>query len=126
MTSASSSLHQLIPAIERYFELMYDCDVSKFYDVFHETAALNGIRDGKMTVWPAAHYREVLATRKSPKSLNAQRGEKILLTDIVSDDQAFAKVRVIINGTTFVDYLTYLKVADNWKIAFKAYHVEAS
>lgn len=124
MSDALSKTDELLAAVQRYFTLMYDCDVSKFYDVFHASAALNGLREEAINEWPAAHYHDVLAKRQSPKSLAAARNDEILLVDFASDSQAFVKVRVLISGTTFVDYLTYLKTADGWKIAFKAYHVE--
>lgn len=119
-----STIVELVPALQSYFDLMYDCDVSKFDRVFHVTANLNGLRDGQINNWTAQHYRDVLAQRESPQALRAERREEILLVDFVSPTQAFAKVRVLINGTVFVDYLTYLKVGGDWKIAFKAYHVE--
>lgn len=122
--TASSMPTDLLAAVQRYFELMYDCDVTGFYDVFHDSAHLNGLRDGAINDWPAAHYRDVLAKRQSPKSQQAARRDEILLIDIASLDQAVVKVRVLINGTTFVDHLTYLKTGNDWKIAFKAYHVE--
>jgi len=124
MTMSSIPTDGLFTAVQRYFELMYDCDVGSFYDVFHESAHLNGLRDGAINDWPAAHYRDVLTKRPSPKSQQAARQDEILLVDIASPDQAVVKVRVLINGTTFVDHLTYLRTGNDWKIAFKAYHVE--
>jgi hypothetical protein len=82
------------------------------------------LREGAINEWSAAHYRDVLSKRESPKSLGAKRRDEVLLIDFASPNQALVKVRVLINETTFVDYLTYLKTADDWKIAFKAYHVE--
>lgn len=124
MTKTLSTPTELLEAVQRYFELMYDCDVSKFDSVFHSTAALNGLRDGAINEWTAAHYRDVLSKRESPKSLKAERREELLLVDFASPNQALVKVRVLINGTAFVDHLTYLKTGDDWKIAFKAYYAE--
>lgn len=126
MSETPSTTAELLDAVQRYFALMYDCDVSKFDSVFHPTAALNGLRDGAINEWPATQYRDVLAKRESPKSLGAERREAVLLIDVASPNQALVKVRVLINGTTFVDHLTYLKTGDGWKIAFKAYHVEST
>lgn len=124
MTKTSSTTTELLGSVQGYFELMYDCDVSKFDSVFHSSATLNGLRDGAINEWSAAHYRDVLSKRESPKSLGAARREEMLLVDFASPNHALVKVRVLINGTTFIDYLTYLKTGDDWKIAFKAYHVE--
>ena len=112
-------------AVQLYFDLMYDCDVAKFDRVFAPTSQLHGFREGKMTCWPAAQYKEVLAGRQSPKSTGASREEQILLLDVASPTQALAKVRVRIGKAVFVDYLSYHKVDGNWRITSKAYHLES-
>ena len=124
MLKAPSPTAELLDAVQCYFQLMYDCDVLKFDDVFHPSAALTGLRDDAINEWSAAHYRDVLSKRESPKSLGADRHEEVLLVDFASPNQALVKVRVLINKTIFVDYLTYLKTGDGWRVAFKAYHVE--
>ena len=116
--------HDLTEAVQRYFDLMYDADLAGFDRVFRPTAQLHGFREGEMTMWPAATYKEVLANRPSPKSLNAPRHEEILLLDFASSTQAMVKVRVRIGRTVFVDYLSYHRIDDDWLITAKAYHVE--
>lgn len=120
----NKNLRALTQSVGRYFDLMYDCDVSRFDRVFRNTANLHGYRDGAMTVWPAEVYRDILAKRTSPKSLAAPREEEILLIDFASDTQAFIKLRVRINNLVFVDYLTWHLFDGEWLITAKAYHVE--
>jgi hypothetical protein len=126
MSASAETVAQFSEAIQRYFDLMYDCDVSRFDQVFHPTAQLHGVRDGALTVWPAATYREVLSKRQAPKSVGAPRQDEILLIDFTSPDQALAKVRVRIHQNVFVDYLTFLKIDGEWRITAKAFHVERS
>jgi hypothetical protein len=116
---------ELTDAVQLYLDLMYDGDVGKFDRVFGATSQLHGFRDGKMTCWPAAQYKEILAGRKSPQALGAPREEQILLLDVASPTQALAKVRVRINDMVFVDYLSYHKIDGDWLITSKAYHREA-
>ena len=118
-------VRDLTAAVHAYFELMYDCDVSRFGQVFAATSQLHGFRNGEMTVWPAHTYKDVLAKRASPKSQNAGRRDEILLMDFASPTQALVKVRVKIAGTQFVDYLTYHKIDGAWLITGKGYHVES-
>jgi Putative lumazine-binding len=115
---------ELTEAVQLYLDLMYDGDVKKFDRVFASTSQLHGFRGGKMTCWPAAQYKEVLAGRKSPKALGSPREEQILLLDFASLTQALAKVRVRINDMVFVDYLSYHKLGEQWIITSKAYHRE--
>jgi len=116
--------HDLTEAVQRYFDLMYDADLAGFDRVFRSTAQLHGFREGEMSMWPAATYKEMLATRPSPKSLSAPRHEEILLLDFASPTQAMVKVRVRIGKVVFVDYLTYHRIDGNWLITGKAYHIE--
>ncbi len=118
-------IQEMTAALELYCNLMYDCDVANFDRVFAATAQLHGFREGQMSCWGAAQYKEILAGRKSPKALGAARGDQILMLDFSSDTQALAKVRVQINDMTFVDYLSYHKVNGQWLVTSKAYHREA-
>src|SRR5262245_5849954 len=106
----------LASAVQKYFDLMYDCDVSKFSDIFYETSQLHGYRDGEMTKWGMQEYHDILAGRQSPKSLGAPREEAILFMDFASPTQALVKVRVRINAMMFVDYLTYHLIDGAWRI----------
>ena len=114
----------LTNAVQRYFDLMYDSDVTRFDRVFRSSAQLHGFREGKMTMWPAATFKEIIAGRPSPKSQNAPRQEEILLVDFASSEQALVKVRVRINAIVFVDYLAYHRVDGDWLITSKSFHVE--
>jgi hypothetical protein len=122
--SDNVAIKGLLVAVQRYFDLMYDCDVSKFAQVFWTTSQLHGFRDGNMTVWPYDTYKDVLSKRQSPKNQNAPREENVLLVDFASASQALVKVRVRIGATHFIDYLTYHLIEGEWLITSKAYHVD--
>src|SRR5262245_49692743 len=92
----------LMPAIQRYLDLIYDSHLTHFDQVFRSTAQLHGFQQGKMQMMTAAAFKDLMASRPSPKSLNAPREEEILLVDFASSTQALAKVRVRINRTVFV------------------------
>jgi hypothetical protein len=124
ITMPKTETGELTDAVQLYLDLMYDCDVGKFDKVFAATSQLHGFREGRMTCWPAAQYKEVLAARKSPRALGAPREEQVLLLDFTSPTQALAKVRVRIHDMVFVDYLSYHKVGGRWLITSKAYHRE--
>jgi len=112
-------------AVRRYFDLMYDSDLSHFDRVFRSTAQLHGIRNGEMRLLTTETYRDALARTPSPRSQNAPREEEILLMDVASPSQALVKVRVRINAIVYVDYLSYHHVDGDWLITSKAFHVES-
>jgi Putative lumazine-binding len=115
----------LMRAVERYFDLMHEADVSIFDRVFQPTAQLHGLRDGAIRVLTAEAYRKILASTPSPRSLGAPREDALLLLDVTSCDQALAKVRVRINAIVYVDYLSYHHVDGDWFVTSKAFHVES-
>ena len=122
----SAQFTGLTEALQKYFDLMFDCDTSKFDQVFRSTAQLHGFRDGQMVVWSAETYRAILNKRRSPKSLNAIRADEIMLIDFASSTEALAKVRVRIANMVFVDFLTWHYVDDKWLITSKGFHVESN
>ena len=120
-----SCFTDLTHAVQKYFDLMYDCDTARFDQVFRSTVQLHGFRDGQMVAWSASTYRDILDKRQSPKSLNSPRADEILLVDFSSATQAFVKVRVRINAMVFVDYLTWHSIDGEWLITSKGFHVES-
>jgi Putative lumazine-binding len=114
----------LLAAVERYFALMYDNDVSRFDQVFAPSAQLHGLRDGELKLIPAADYRSNLASRPSPQSKHAPRLQEVLLVDFASPTQAVVKVRVRIDAQQFLDYLSWHQVDGAWRITAKSFHVE--
>jgi Putative lumazine-binding len=120
----SNDVEGLLAAVRRYFDLMYDSDLARFDRVFAATAQLHGFREGRLTVWSAAQFKEVMASRPSPQALKAPREEAILSVDFAAPDQAVAKVRVRIGATVFADCLTYHRADGQWLVTHKAYNVE--
>lgn len=114
----------LLAAVERYLDLMFDNDVSRFDEVFARSAQLHGLRDGELRLLPAQDYKEALASRPSPKSKNAPRQQEVLLVDFASPTQALVKVRVRIDTTQYLDYLSYHCINDAWLITAKSFHIE--
>jgi hypothetical protein len=120
----SSTQHSLLDAVDRYFDLMFDSDVSRFDKVFASSAQLHGLRDGNLRLLPAQEYKNALASGQSPKSKNAPRQEEILLVDFASPAQAMVKVRVRIDTVQYLDYLSYHCINGAWLITAKSFHIE--
>ena len=119
-----STAQSLLAAVERYFDLMYDNDVSRFDRVFASSAQLHGLRDGHLRLLPAQDYRNALASGSSPKAKRAPRHQEILLVDFASAAQAVVKVRVRIDTIQYLDYLSYHCIDGLWLITAKSFHIE--
>jgi hypothetical protein len=114
----------LLDAVDGYFDLIFDCDVSHFDRVFAPSAQLHGLRDGALRLLPAQDYKNALASEPSPKSKNAPRQQEILLVDFASPTQAVVKVRVRSETILYLDYLSYHCINGAWLITAKSFHVE--
>jgi hypothetical protein len=122
--SDHTTCHSLLDAVERYFDLMFDSEVSRFDHVFASSAQLSGLRDGNLRVLSAQEYKNVLASGPSPKSRNTPRQQEILLVDFASATQAVVKVRVRIDTLLYLDHLSYHCIDNAWLITAKSFHVE--
>ena len=119
-----TSYHSLLDAVERYFDLMFDSEVSRFDQVFASSAQLHGLRDQNLRVLSAQDYKNALASGPSPKSRNAPRQQEILLVDFASPTQAVVKVRVRIDTLLYLDYLSYHRINNTWLITAKSFDVD--
>lgn len=110
-------------AVHDYFRLMYEAEDSLFPRVFHDASIVHGMRDGRLAVWSAAEFREMMRSRPSPASMQSPRDEAILRIECGSHDLASSKVRVRIGQVCFVDDLTYHRIDGQWLITSKAFHI---
>ncbi len=116
-------LQAITSAINGYFDLMYDADDNKFLDVFHPASLIHGLRDGKLTVWSAEEFRDVMRNRPSPAVMKSPREQEILSIEQTAPDLAAAKVRVRIGQTGFVDHLIFHRIDGKWRVTSKAFHI---
>jgi hypothetical protein len=114
----------LLDAVERYFDLMFDGDVSRFDEVFAPSAQLHGLRDGSLRLLSAPEFKNALATGPAPKSKGAPRLQEVLLVDFASPTQAMVKVRVRIDALLYLDYLAWHCIDGAWLITAKSFHIE--
>jgi hypothetical protein len=58
-------------AIQRYFDVLYECNLDKFDRLFHPACHLFTVINGVEQGLSLATYRDVIAKRPSPKSLGS-------------------------------------------------------
>ena len=102
--------------LQDYFDGLYEGDVAKLRNVFHDDAWLKGSNFRK----PREEWLAAVATRPIPKNEGMEYGFKVISLDIV-DDQAMAKVDVPLLAAHFIDFLGLLKEDGKWKIVNKMY-----
>lgn len=122
----NANVQSLTQAVQRYFDLCYDSDLSRFDRVLYPTAQLHGVVDGKMAMRSAQAFKDMAASNPSLKSRGVPRQEQVLLMDFASPTQAFVKVRVRWSKSVYIDYLTYHRIDGDWLITSKGFHIEST
>lgn len=118
----ASDLVDLERAIQTYFDGLYEGDTAKLGSVFHDVAHLFSVQDGTLADLPREKWFEWVRSRESASSRDLPRGDFIVQIDRSSPTTAFAKVQCQIPPRYFTDYLTFVKLADGWKIVSKTFH----
>ena len=113
----------ILNLVERYFDLMYTCDVEHFDRVFHRSAQLQAVAQNGYSVMTFDEYKRVLKERVSPASKGDPRDFEILMLDVTGEHTAMVKVSAKMNQAHYIDYLSLLKVDGEWLVVAKVYHV---
>lgn len=117
---------ELHDAVDVYFRALYNCDTTLLDAVFHPTSSLFDVDEGPVFAEPFAQWREVVANRKSPASVNQVRDEEILSIDWLWEKAAVVRVRLRVLDSIFVDHLSFVDGPDGWQIVAKVWHLEST
>jgi hypothetical protein len=119
-----SDLHDLEQALQAYFDGLYEGDTIKLGRVFHDVAHLFYATDGKLGDMSREQWFDMVRSRQSAQSQDLKRHDWVVQIDRSSPTTAFAKVHCQIPPRYFTDYLTFVKLADGWRIVSKTFHTE--
>jgi hypothetical protein len=119
---SAEAFGELAQTAQRYFDMIYNGDMSLFDTVFHSDARLFTIENGEPVFRSLDDYRTILSQRTSPAALGAPREDELIAIDVASPTQALIKLKLRIDQAAFLDYLTLLRVNDGWRIVSKTYH----
>jgi len=107
--------------IEHYFRGHSTGDGAHFRRAFHPDAKLFFMREGKVTQWTLEEYAGRASGQPAPDE--AQRKRRIESID-VTGNAAMAKIVLDYPSVTFTDYMSLLKVGDEWRIVNKTFHAD--
>ena len=119
-----SDLQDIEQALQRYFDGLYEGDTAKLDSVFHNVSHLFSVTDGKLDDLPKAQWFEMLRNRQSAQGRDLPRRDWVVQIDRSGPNTAFAKVHCQIPPRYFTDYLTFVRLAEGWRIVSKTFHTE--
>ena len=120
----ASDLQDLEQALQLYFDGLYEGDTDKLGSVVLDVAHLFSVTDGKLGDMSRAQWFDLVRGRKSAQSQDLPRRDWVVQIDRSSPNTAFAKVHCQIPPRYFTDYLTFVKLAEGWRIVSKTFHTE--
>lgn len=119
-----SDLNDLETALQTYFDGLYEGDTDKLGAVFHDVAHLFSVTDGKLADLSKEAWFDAVRKRPSGKAQDLQRRDWVVSIDRSSPTTAIAKVQCQLPPRYFTDYLTFVKLAEGWRIVSKTFHAD--
>lgn len=116
-------LPEITALLQRYFDTLYHCDLQEFDSVFHPQAIYVSADKQPLLYRDMPTYREVIAQRTSPASRGEQRQDSIDAIELLGDNTAQARVRCSIGAEDYVDLLSLVRSAGQWRIIAKVFHI---
>ena len=120
----TNDLQEIERVVQAYLDGLYEGDADKIASVFHPTSALTGTTDGKIVITPRDQWLAAVRTRPAPKAQGLERGDHVLVVDLLGPATAFVKVKCQIPPRYFTDLLSLLKVDGRWQIVQKVFQTE--
>ena len=124
MTDDTVDIQRIRQTVQLYFEGMYHSDVDKLRKAFHPSAALMGYYSGNLAHIPLEKWLEMVAARPAPAKNGEEYNMRLVSLDL-TENVAAVKVKDLYLGLWFTDYLSLLKIEDEWFIVNKIFHHEA-
>jgi hypothetical protein len=118
-------LKDIEAVVRLYLDGLYEGDADKIGRAFHPTSALTQAGpDGKPVITPRDVWLAAVRTRPSPKAQGLERGDHVLIVDIVGPTMAYVKVKCQMPPKYFTDQLSLLKLDGRWQVAQKVFMTE--
>ena len=123
MEKSGSDLERIAQTIQHYFDGMYYRDLARLRKAFHPQAYLFGYRQEECLHISADEWFKMVESRPVPADSGEPYDMRIIATD-ATGAVATVKVADLYQGLRFTDYLTLLKMDENWVIVNKAFHID--
>lgn len=133
MTTDTSSLAApedryaaVVDVLRRYYQGLYRCDVPLLRSVFHPEARYYTASGGDLLHLDMDAYFRIVAARTPPERSGDAYGFQIDAIEFAGPVTALARMRSVMLGKAFTDFLSLVRVDGEWRIVAKAFHYDAA
>lgn len=117
-------IDEVAEVIRGYFDALFHGDVAGFRRLFHPACRLWTTDGTTVTSFDYEPYMVRVAGRPSAASRGDRRADEIVSIRVSSATTASATVRDCYLPARFTNELSLLKVAGEWRIVAKVWHLE--
>ncbi len=123
MSENRSDLELIAQTVQYYFDGMYNSDTEMLKKAFHTDAVLFGYYQGNLSIIPLEDWLGMIKQTPAPAESGEEYDMRIVSIDLV-ETVATVKVADVYIGLRFTDYLSLLKIEDNWVVVNKTFYHE--
>lgn len=113
--------HLIEALMARYFEGLYQGDVTLLAEVLHPQAIYATASGGHLLHLDMTSYFQRVKQRPTPASQAHRRTDQIVSVEWAGPVTAMVRAQCSIPGRTFIDLLTLVKVDQRWQIISKVF-----
>lgn len=115
---------KIVEVVKGYFHMLYTGDSALADKLFFPEAHVQSLDSGTVVSITREGFKQRMANRPIPRDRNEARDGTILHLDFAGPACAQVKLHSTMLDKLFIDYLTMLKVDNEWRIISKVFHVE--
>lgn len=115
-----NELSSIIETITLYFKGTYEGDSKQLQKAFHKDARITGIIDKDYLDWSLKEFIDRVTTKPTAAEKKEKYDKNIVFIDN-NPHSAIVKARVKVGPLCFTDYITLLKLNNQWLIRNKSF-----
>lgn len=115
---------EVTAVMAEYFDGLYYSDTARLERVFHPHAQYICATEGSLTRLSMAEYFPVVAARPSPAGRFEPRADRIVSIELAGPVTAFVRAECAMGPKQFTDFLTFIRLDDEWRIIAKVFHFD--
>ena len=122
--STTGSFAEITAVMADYFDGLYFSDTDRLGRAFHPDAQYVCASEGSLTRLSMDAYFPIVDARPSPASRSEPRTDRILSIEFAGPVTAFVRAECAIGLKRFTDFLTFIRLDDEWRIIAKVFHFD--
>ena len=122
--STTGSFAEITAVMADYFDGLYFSDTDRLGRAFHPDAQYVCASEGSLTRLSMDAYFPIVDARPSPASRSEPRADRIISIEFAGPVTAFVRAECAIGPKRFTDFLTFIRLDDEWRIIAKVFHFD--